>query len=134
MLYSDLSDVADDVIDILLTDDAELIAVNDAQGNERNTVVMGASIEYMQTVRLHIRMILKGTDGYPDWTHYSFHFMDSDNQTIFRYDNAPHHNELASAPHHKHEGGDETVSECEQPSARTIRGEIESYLETRRAY
>ena len=45
MVYSDLSDVADDVIDILLTDDAELIAVRYGQGNERNTLVMDASID-----------------------------------------------------------------------------------------
>ena len=79
-------------------------------------------------------MILKGVDGYPNRTHYSFHFMDSDNRTIFRYDNAPHHDELDFAPHHKHIGEDERVYGCEQPSARDIRNEIESYFQTRRVY
>jgi len=33
---------------------------------------------------------------------YRFQFMDSHNQLTFRYDNAPHHFELSSFPHHKH--------------------------------
>jgi len=33
---------------------------------------------------------------------YRYHFMDSDDQLIFRYDNAPHHPEIATHPDHKH--------------------------------
>lgn len=33
---------------------------------------------------------------------YRFHYMSIDGQMIFRYDNAPHHPEVASFPHHKH--------------------------------
>lgn len=33
---------------------------------------------------------------------YRYQFMDSNNQLIFRYDNAPHHSEISSFPHHKH--------------------------------
>jgi len=33
---------------------------------------------------------------------YRFHYTDRDNNLIFRYDNAPHHKELSSYPHHKH--------------------------------
>ena len=33
---------------------------------------------------------------------YRFQYMDKDGRMIFRYDNAPHHPEISSFPHHKH--------------------------------
>jgi menaquinone-dependent protoporphyrinogen IX oxidase len=33
---------------------------------------------------------------------YRFHYMDKKRRMVFRYDNAPHHPELESHPHHKH--------------------------------
>jgi len=33
---------------------------------------------------------------------YSYHFMNPENELIFRYDNAEYHPELLSFPHHKH--------------------------------
>ena len=33
---------------------------------------------------------------------YRFHYMDSTGRMLFRYDNAPHHSEIDSHPHHKH--------------------------------
>ena len=32
--------------------------------------------------------------------------MDENQAMIFRYDNAPHHAEVSTFPHHKHEGDD----------------------------
>ncbi|MFN5980286.1 MAG: DUF6516 family protein [Pseudanabaena sp.] len=32
--------------------------------------------------------------------------MDENQVMIFRYDNAPHHAEVSTFPHHKHEGDD----------------------------
>ncbi len=34
---------------------------------------------------------------------YRYHYMDECQGMIFRYDNAPHHPEIATFPHHKHE-------------------------------
>jgi hypothetical protein len=33
---------------------------------------------------------------------YRFHYMDTDGRMLFRYDNAPHHPDIDSHPHHKH--------------------------------
>ncbi|MBW8050022.1 MAG: hypothetical protein FVQ77_06725 [Cytophagales bacterium] len=33
---------------------------------------------------------------------YSYHYVDKDNTLIFRYDNADHHKEITTFPHHKH--------------------------------
>ena len=35
-------------------------------------------------------------------TDYSYHYQDADENLVFRYDNAPHHPEIGSHPHHKH--------------------------------
>ncbi len=35
-------------------------------------------------------------------TDYRYHYMDADNRLVFRYDNAPHHPEINTFPHHKH--------------------------------
>jgi hypothetical protein len=32
---------------------------------------------------------------------YKYHYQDSKNNLIFRYDNAPHHKEISTFPHHK---------------------------------
>ncbi len=38
----------------------------------------------------------------PDRSKYRYHYMDSNGNLIFRYDNVPHHHELATFPDHKH--------------------------------
>ena len=42
---------------------------------------------------------------------YSYQYMSSDNNLIFRYDNTEHHRKLnlATLPHHKHDGSEENV-------------------------
>ncbi|MCD4844586.1 MAG: DUF6516 family protein [Methanosarcinales archaeon] len=35
---------------------------------------------------------------------YRFNLSDNDSNLIFRYDNAPHHKDILSFPHHKHTG------------------------------
>ncbi|MBF0210604.1 MAG: hypothetical protein HQK64_13245 [Desulfamplus sp.] len=34
---------------------------------------------------------------------YSYHYMDDKQNLVFRYDNAPHHADIKTFPHHKHE-------------------------------
>ena len=48
---------------------------------------------------------------------YRYQYMDQQDVRIFRYDNAPHHRDLATFPHHKHLGeGDEHVVESVEPT------------------
>lgn len=42
---------------------------------------------------------------------YSYHYQDVQNEMIFRYDNAEHHPELETFPHHKHIGDETFPSE-----------------------
>ena len=38
----------------------------------------------------------------PNRFRYRYHYMDAERNLIFRYDNVPHHHEMASFPDHKH--------------------------------
>jgi hypothetical protein len=40
----------------------------------------------------------------PDERNYSFHWQKADNQMVMRWDNAPHHTNISTFPHHKHCG------------------------------
>jgi hypothetical protein len=44
---------------------------------------------------------IKNTDK-SDKIKYSYHYMNQEQHLVFRYDNAPHHHELSTFPHHKH--------------------------------
>ena len=74
--------------------------------------------------RLSVRMRIDVIRNSAIPRRYSMHFMDSDNATIFRYDNSPHFHE--GEIDHKHEGG--AVFACPRPSVRQIRNEIIDHL------
>jgi hypothetical protein len=57
---------------------------------------------------------------------YRFHLMDK-NGIIFRYDNAPHHKEIKTFPHHKHVGLDRVVDSNEK-SLMDVLKEIETLI------
>jgi hypothetical protein len=50
----------------------------------------GSMLEFMEYLQEETRL------------KYRFHLMDNQGGTVFRYDNAPHHREVSSFPHHKH--------------------------------
>lgn len=85
-------------------------------------------VRFSDGSRLRLGIIVDQLDGFPYRRFYSFHYMDSRDTTIFRYDNSRHHRGLTHFPHHKHEGADERVVGCPQPSISLIRDEIEAYL------
>lgn len=57
---------------------------------------------------------------------YHYHFMDKNNNLIFRYDNSKHHKELKTFPHHKH--SPENIYESSEPEIKSILSEIESIV------
>lgn len=48
---------------------------------------------------------------------YRFHYTKQDNSLVFRYDNAPHHPELPTFPHHKHLSENKVISSSEKSLA-----------------
>jgi hypothetical protein len=47
---------------------------------------------------------------------------------FLRYDNAPHHPEIATHPHHKHLGAQDRLTPTDQPTLNQILIEIEDWL------
>ncbi len=65
--------------------------------------------------------------GYPVRVHYAYTYIRA-GQRVFRYDNAPHHPEIVTHPHHKHIGPTDRLSPADQPSLSQILAEVESWL------
>lgn len=52
-----------------------------------------------------------------------YHYMDNSNNMIFRYDNAKHHKEISTFPHHKHLP--DKIAESSEPEINDVLTEIE---------
>ena len=57
---------------------------------------------------------------------YRFHFRDKHGQMIFRYDNAPHHHEIPSYPHHKHI--ESCITASSSPNLKNVLNEISTII------
>jgi hypothetical protein len=66
--------------------------------------------------------------GYPVRIHYSYQYV-SNGIRVFRYDNAPHHPEFGSFPHHKHIGASDAVSDAKEPHLAQILAEIQILIQ-----
>ncbi len=64
--------------------------------------------------------------GYPVRVVYAYSYI-REEQCVFRYDNAPHHPDIITYPHHKHIG-EEKISPTDQPAIHQVLNEIEKYL------
>ncbi|MBD3308203.1 hypothetical protein GF339_17285 [candidate division KSB3 bacterium] len=58
---------------------------------------------------------------------YRYQYMDSYQELVFRYDNAPHHQQLKTFPHHKHLPYPYGEQESEEPSLEDVLLEIAQY-------
>ncbi len=57
---------------------------------------------------------------------YRYHFMDEQSSLIFRYDNAKHHPDVSTFPHHKHLS--KGVIKSSEPSIQTVLKEVEECI------
>jgi hypothetical protein len=79
-------------------DEPDFYAVSD----EYNGVLRVRVIFWNQSY-LDIHETVNTELGYPVRIHYAYTFIDNGAQ-VFRYDNAPHHRDMITFPHHKHIG------------------------------
>jgi hypothetical protein len=61
--------------------------------------------------------------GYPVRVSYAYTYL-REGKRVFRYDNAPHHPEIITFPHHKHIGPHDRVAPADQPSLGRVLAEI----------
>lgn len=73
---------------------------------------------------LHIKIYLSNTEY-----NYAFHWQKEDGELIIRWDNAPHHQELSTYPHHKHISHE--VKESYTITLSDVLKEIKGYLKKR---
>lgn len=59
---------------------------------------------------------------------YSYHYQKSNNDLVFRYDNAPHHPEIETFPHHKHVESDDNVIASQPPDMSEVLVEIDGVI------
>ena len=75
--------------------------------------------------RLHFRELVEAEDKVIRRM-YSYHYQDTDANLIFRYDDTPHHPDLDTFPHHKHDGGEMNVVTAVPPDLPAVLREIEA--------
>ena len=80
---------------------------------------------------LEIEEVLHLSDYRIEKVRYSYHYQKGD-RLIFRYDNAPHHPELPTFPHHKHI--DDHVEPCQEPDLQDVLRKIDARLYPQPAY
>jgi len=68
--------------------------------------------------------------GYPVRIGYAYTYL-GEGQRAFRYDNAPHHPEIITYPHHKHIGPQDRLAPADQPTLSQVLAEIAAELEQR---
>ena len=119
-------------LDVLLTVGAEAIEELTVTSEGETNARIRFAIKFPRSSHLNVRLIVLASDGIPSLKEYSFHFQTHDGATVFRYDNSEHYPGLPNSPHHKHEGPEEVVIGCPQPSIRAIRDEIAAYLDAGR--
>jgi len=86
-----------------------------------------ANIHFWDGSQLSVQEVVSTERGYPEILRYSYTYI-KDATHIFRYDNAPHHPDIPTFPHHKHLGANETPASADKPSLSLVFAEIESYL------
>ena len=64
-------------------------------------------------------------DGYRK---YSFHWQDENGNCIFRWDNAPHHQDVVTFPYHKHIGKEENIKESQPMKLEIVMEYISSQI------
>ncbi len=69
--------------------------------------------------------------GYPLKVHYAYTYMRA-GELAFRYDNAPHHPEISTHPHHKHRGVRNLLAAAPEPTLSQVLTEIDEMLEQSR--
>lgn len=76
---------------------------------------------------LDIYEVVRTELGYPVKVHYAYTFIQN-GKRVFRYDNAPHHPEIRTYPHHKHSGPRDELSAAHEPTLSHVLSEIGKLL------
>ena len=95
-------------------------------GPGEETVYLKGHIAIIDSSILEIAIFATQSDDAISIDKYRLHYMSNSGQMLFRYDNAPHHPEIDSHPHHKHSG--DKIIWAKMPSLKEVLNEISATI------
>jgi hypothetical protein len=95
-------------------------------GPDGKTIYLTGSIMFTDLSVLELAVFAVETRNKIAVDKYRFQYMDKKGRMAFRYDNAPHHREASTFPHHKHLP--DRVIPSTQPSLADILNEISAVI------
>ncbi len=95
-------------------------------GPQSETVYLKGSLLFIDFSMLEIAIFANNIQNKVSVDKYRFQYMDKEGQMIFRYDNAPHHPEIPSFPHHCHTSNKKVPSNM--PSLKDVLNEITAII------
>ncbi len=95
-------------------------------GPDSKTIYLKGAITFVDLSVLELSVFAISLSSRVVPEKYRFQYMDKKSQIVFRYDNAPHHKELSTFPHHKHLT--DKVIPSEMPTLADILDEISTFI------
>lgn len=115
----------------LLIESSEIVKLFHVETEKRGIYegFIRAKLECKDNSLLHLREFVY-VEISLDRKMYSYQYMNSENNLIFRYDNTEHHRKLnlTTFPHHKHDGSEDNIVKSDAPFLAEILKEIEKIL------
>lgn len=93
---------------------------------DSKTVYIKGALIFIDSSILEIAIFANESRNVVNVDKYRFHYMNTLGKMLFRYDNAPHHREIAAFPHHKHLP-DKTISSA-TPAIKDLIDEISAIM------
>lgn len=95
-----------------------------------NRATITVRVDFQDGSKLHITERVDTSECYPAYAHYSYQYLSSGDQLLFRYDDSAHHPDVPTFPHHKHEvvANQELIVASERPSHNKLFKEILLHL------
>ncbi|NER25225.1 MAG: hypothetical protein F6J86_00605 [Symploca sp. SIO1B1] len=112
----------------LLIESSSIIQLFDFERDKRGMYegFIRGKLYFKDNALLHFREFVY-VEIFIDRKMYSYQYMNSANNLIFRYDNTEHHRKLnlATFPHHKHDGSEDNVVISDAPLLTDVLKEVE---------
>ena len=83
-------------------------------------LIDGSTLQFMELVNIKRDNMIR--------LKYRFHLTNVNDEMVFRYDNAPHHPEIATYPHHKHVKGEKVPRRSKEVGLKDVLLEIEEMI------
>ncbi|HOU15672.1 MAG TPA: DUF6516 family protein [Anaerolineae bacterium] len=83
-------------------------------------------VHFVDGSRLYFRELVEAQANTTVCRMYSYHYQNANTALIFRYDDTPHHPNLRTFPHHKHDSHESNVIAVMPPTLIDVLREIET--------